>query len=803
MKKIIAHIIGFLCLYAPIQEAFAQIEEILVTSRRYEESITDAPLAVAVMGAQELKENRIDSIQDILEITPGATWGQFAKAQPALTLRGIPGANFGNASLESSVSVVADGVPLTKAFMMTLPVYDQERVEILRGPQGTTFGRNATLGMMHFISAKPSQDFDAAIEASAGSLDLRGINGFVNGALSDTVSGRLAFNYQDTDGAMEDRNTGEALESSENLSLRASLMIEPSDTFSAYLKAEFIHDDELPTVRRGVSCEVPWLNATRFGGYEDDCDPWKADIDDSREWFVERDIIILSAELSWALNDDISITSITGYQDGEHDSAQDAFGTPFALRDQLVSNDADVFSQEVRIDNFASGNQFRWLLGAQYVEDEEFREELNIGFPERGNCGGQAAVGFDCAEFQLFTEADVTTESYGIFGSVEYDISDQFTLSVGGRYSNDSRDLDFATFGWGDAGSLAGLGLGNGARDCNANTVVDMNIITSPAGTFETVCGSPTNTMGFEGSVSDTWDNFSSKVSLSYQLNENNNLYLLYSEGFKSGGFQQDARAIGNLQLIVDSEEARNYELGWKGAYDRLVFAVTLFQQEQTNAQVGNNVPIGVGAGNLNLLTNTGGIENTGLEIEATWAPTDNLTIGGSFATYDPEFLSGSFQGGVFDPVTATSTGEDISNTVPANSVEETFYLFGSYNWELSDGSSLTFRADWNHRDSVFAQNGERNRAGLTLDGENLQFLRPELDKIGVNLAWVSADEHWNASIWGRNLDDDPDYINFGPGIGFIFNSGQSTDPNLLGVPSRPAGTTGRRQVGATLGYNF
>ena len=169
---------------APIQEAMAQIEEIVVTSRRYEESITDAPLAVAVMNSEFLEENRVNTVQDILELTPGANWGQFAKAQPQLGLRGISGGAFGNASLEHAVSVVTDGVPVTKAFMMTLPVYDQERVEVLRGPQGTTFGRNATLGMMHFISARPSQEKSAAIEVSAGERDLFGINGHFNGALS-------------------------------------------------------------------------------------------------------------------------------------------------------------------------------------------------------------------------------------------------------------------------------------------------------------------------------------------------------------------------------------------------------------------------------------------------------------------------------------------------------------------------------------------------------------------------------------------------------------------------------------------
>ncbi len=276
-KKALLSTIGLMLVYLPIQEASAQLEEIIVTSRRYEETITDTPVAVAVMDSQFLEDQRINSIQDILEITPGASWDQFAAAQPGLSMRGVFGGTFGNASLESAVQVVYDGVPLTKAFMMTIPTYDLERVEILRGPQGTTFGRNATLGLMHFISAKPTQEGSGDIRMSVGSPDLMGISGHVNGALSDTVSGRLAFHYLEADGNLEDTNTGKALESAENTSIRASLLFEPSESFSALVKAEFVNNDDLPQVRRGEGSVASWLNgANGFctddpAGYTDSC----------------------------------------------------------------------------------------------------------------------------------------------------------------------------------------------------------------------------------------------------------------------------------------------------------------------------------------------------------------------------------------------------------------------------------------------------------------------------------------------------------------------------------------------------
>ncbi len=795
---------------AVAQGAGPVLEEVVVTSRRYEESITDAPLAVAVMNSDFLEQNHIDSVTDILEMTPGADWGMFAKAQPTFTLRGIAAGSFGNSSIESAVQVVHDGIPLTKVFMATTPVYDMARVEIMRGPQGTTFGRNATLGLIHFVSNRPSQDFSAGMDVSAGIDDLLGFKGHVNGSLSDTISGRVAFNFLETHTGIEDVNTGEFLDGAENMSVRGSLLIEPSDSFRAYLKAEFIHDEDLPVVRRQLGCGDPWLNPGGFGGYTAPCDPWAAEIDVTRtDWLVERDMAFLTAELSWDLNAETSLTWISGYQDGEHHSVQDAFGTPFAIRDQIVDNDATVLSSEVRLDNFASGNAFRWLVGASIVEDEEDRIEENVQFPERGIpnglCGPQLNVPDGCPEWNLFTVSNTQTTSLGLFGELQFDLSDRTTLAIGGRFSDDTRDYTFSTFGWGEANGLSSLGLGNGARDCNVNRVDDpLGRLTSMGAVYE-VCGTETNTMGFDDVVSNSWDDFSGKLSLSYALNDNNNIYALYSEGFKAGGFQHDARNSAHLRdNFVDSEGAENFELGWKGSYDRFRFALTLFQMEQTNKQVNNNVPAGEGStGNVTLILNTGGVENTGVEFEYTWAATENFEIGGNIASYSPEFLPGSFVGGSFNPVTGEFTGVDISGTVPAGSPELTYAIYGDYQWQLGNGGTIRLRADLRHKDQMWSQNGANNRLGLNIEGTNFQYIRPEIDKIGVNLSWTNAADSMTISLWGRNLDDDPDYINTGPGIGFIFNRGVPGVGQTQGVRSRPVGTTGHKQAGITANFRF
>jgi iron complex outermembrane receptor protein len=824
-KKSILGAVATVLVYLPIQETLAQeLEEIVVTSRRYEESITDAPVAVAVMDTQFLEDQRINSVQDILELTPGASWDKFAAAQPGFSMRGVFGGTFGNASLESAVQVVYDGVPLTKAFMMTIPIYDLERVEVMRGPQGTTFGRNATIGLMHFISARPSQDFSADIQATTGldGPDLFGINGHIGGGFSDTVSGRLSFNYQDRDGAIEDVDSGKALESYENTSIRGQLLIEPSDSFSALVKLEYITDDDLPQVRRGEQCSSPWLiggngfYTTDPGGYTDSCEEWTADQDDSRKWFLERDMLFVTADLTWEFGNDIALTSITGYQDGEHDTAMDAFGTPFALRDQLVNNKAEVFSQEFRVDNHASGNKFRWLFGAAYTDDQETREETNIGFPERvPGCGRNptwvdnangGTIGRECPEWVLNQLADADNESLGIFGELTFDLSDSWTLAIGARYTDESRKYDFAVNGWGDAGGLAGIGLGNTdpGRDCNdpANRFPDPlgRGNQNPAPGVATICGTPAAPVGFEQVDTQSWTNTSVKVNLQWAITDNSNLYATYSEGYKAGGFQHDARNLDGFNLFIDPEEMTNIELGWKGSYDRAIFAVTVFDMEQKDTQVG--LLLAVGSGNANMVFNAESVDSTGLELEGTFLITDNFQLGGSIGLYEAEFGPGSTTGAVYDPITGEliPSGADISGERPNNSPEETWAIWGSYDFNFAGGSNLRFRADWMHRSDQFSRvNG---RDGLTVDGVCCINLRPELDRYGVDVTWTSASDKLGISLWVRNLNDEMDQLNPGPGVGYIFNLGQA-GANGGRDRARPRGFTGRQVSGATLTYRF
>ena len=418
-----------------------------------------------------------------------------------------------------------------------------------------------------------------------------------------------------------------------------------------------------------------------------------------------------------------------------------------------------------------------------------------IRLPEAGLGHSASCLGSS----HLVNIGDASTSGYGVFGELSFDLTDRLNLTLGGRYSDDTRNYDYEVQGYGNTAGLAGVGVGEPTTDCfnNLVAVVDPD---PRAGGF--TCGTQANPMGFSESLSRDFDDFSTKVSLSFSVNDNNNVYALYSEGFKAGGFQHDARSRQQLNSgLVDSETSTNMEIGWKGSYDRFRFAATYFQIEQEDAQL-NNL-INVGTGFTTHVINADGVDNEGFEFEATWAATENLTIGGSLASYDAVLVNAT-QGVMLDITTGNIIGEDISGLQPNLVPEGTYTIYADYEWGLGNGSTITLRADLRHRDAVWLRAGANDRVTMTQDGTRPLFQRPEIDKLGASIGWRSADENISVTLWGRNLDDDYDWINAGPGSPFSY-AGGVLQPGETGAPGtvRPRGYAGRSQVGLTASFQF
>ena len=733
------------------------LEEIIVTSRRYEENLQDAPLAVAVMTDDFLRNQKIETINEMLRLVPGASFAEFSKMQPNITLRGVNSATPGNATLEASIQMVVDGVVNSKDSMKGGSLYDIERIEIMRGPQGTTFGRNASVGLVHIISKRPTQEFESGVSLTAGSDELFEVDGYFSGPLSDTVSGRVAFNFDTQDGPMESISTGDGLDGDENISIRGSLLFEPSDNFTAYLKLEYSEDDDAGLIRRGLDCTNPYI-ATAAGGagggwgqdWTPDCDVFKAEITTDRDFFLKRDILSLVAELAWNVGDGVTVTSITGFLDGDADSLADVHGSPENLFFQAVRNDVEIFSEEIRIDNHGSGDAFLWLAGLYFLSDEDTRFEDN----QFGFTTGPSPLLTPTSRIILTTGK---TDSIAAFGELSFDLSDAWNLTVGGRFTDDERDVDYLVSAYGDRSRLGGL------EGC-----------APPA----TLCGTQANPIVWTQTANKSWDNFSGKVSLQYDLSDTSMIYGLYSEGFLSGGFQHDAINIAAFNEPFEESTTENFELGWKADFERARLAVTLFRLEEKDSQVGGLIPV-AGGGFTSLIDNIGNIESDGIEVEGTWLATDNFLLGGSFAIIDAELVDSI--------VVATRGGalEDVSGLRPTHTPEETAAIYGEYTVNLGGGSTLMLRADYTHRSDIWSITA--NRGTLTSSGE-LQFLRPKLNDVGVRVTWISANGQTRVMLWGKNLNEDWDIVTTGP----PFLSFQ-----------RPESAFGKTTYGVTASFTF
>ena len=755
------------------------LEEIVVTSRRYEESIEDAPVSVNVMTERYLKNNRIQRADDLMEVSPGTTWESFSKMQPVASMRGVIAPTPGNASSEASIQTVADNVVITKDSMKYPTIFDMNRIEVMRGPQGTAFGRNASVGLIHFVSNRPSQDQNGGnVALTLGSDELIELDGYLTGQMSDTISARLAFNYDEQDGPTESITTGEGLDGDQNTAIRFSVVIEPSDTFSAYLKLEHSMDRDEAPVRSayyqpgtGLDYETdPFVVGRADGGpYAETwfatADPFTNEISSDVDFHTDRDITTFAAELAWTLPSGINVTSITGYLSGETDSLMDLVGTPNDVSWQEVKNNAKSVSTELRVDNMGTDNRVRWLGGVYWMQDEEDRFEQNI-FQARG-----ARLG-PWVETHMGTVANNETVSSSVFGEVTFDISDRMSLTYGGRYVKDEKDYRYGVRAWGANKQIAGVpGVGPGVDGVPA----ECPLAGPPNGT----CGSAESPLGFEDHpVSDSWNDYISKLSLTYEINDSMNIYGLYSEGFKSGTFQPDARNKASADIVVEPETSTNFEIGLKGASERFRYAITAYMLEVEDVQTINLVP--VAAGFTGLISNVGKVESTGLELEGTFLLTDDFLISGTVGLIDAEMKDTPDPTGAIDP----DTGEvySLDGHRPAGAPEYTYTLFGEYTAHLGNGSDLLFRADFRSRSDVFNQTSNRFTTPPLR-------LRPEVSNWGARVTWTAPSQNLSLSAWGKNLSEEVDIENFGP-------------PSPC-CSSFAAGFRGKLSYGITANYTF
>ena len=580
---------------APEQEEETRsLPKVVITARKQPETALEAPISVTAFDASTLTNQGIADISAVALRTPGMTYGNFGdnKLSPT-SLRGIVG-DAGSAGADPAVGYYLDEVFLGQGVGASVDLFDLARVEVLRGPQGTLFGRNAIGGAVSYTTARPTPEFEARLEADAGNYDYYRVGAVVSGPLAgETVMGRFAMLKTERSGTSDNLVLGEDTNTLGSWSARGQLLFDLGTDTEWLVSADYKEIDQEPLVFETLSYEA----GTTFDavidlfGAERNADPFDRD--------VYSDIVSEETAEVWGIASNFSTTigavdlvNITSYREHDYYSRADTDRSALAWLYDGDPETVERFSSELRLS--WSGGDFDWILGAYYYE----QNAANLSFVEVGSDLADLLGAPEAAGAQSGSDAQLDTTSIAAFASVTWNLSDKLDVTFGGRYTSEEKSIDYVQS---DAFDLLGG--------------------------------------DFAVSGSDDWAEFTPTANLRYRFTPETIGYVTVSSGFKSGGYND---ALGDANGIsFDPETLWNYEAGLKGElFDgSLQASVAAFYMDWSDIQVTTDNP------NTPLydpqIFNAGAAHSTGLEIELLSQLTDALQVGFNGAIQEAEYDEG------------------------------------------------------------------------------------------------------------------------------------------------------------------
>ncbi len=545
------------------------IDEIIVTAQKREQNLQDVPIAISALSPAYLEKREITSITNLSGLAPNLKVDTAGgnRTTPIISIRGGVQGN-PQIYFEPSVGVYIDGVYIAKAQGSLFDVADIERIEVLRGPQGTLYGRNAVAGALNIVTRKPSGELGGKVEASYGNYDYRRLRGTLDlprfGIFSLKLSGQIAKRdgfYKVLGNSFTDE--GQSLDSKSGM---VQLRAEPSDALTLdYVFDISVNDQQAgpAQVVRGTGSLAPYVlprKREKTVGFD------SPNYEYAKNWGHA-----LTAALD--LGDLGTLKSITALRKQKYRDALDLDGTPIPFA--LASRDSRYkqFSQELQLTG--QTGRLNYVLGGYYFEDDGFVFNPQSYFSGASRTDGR--FGF-------------TTKAYAAYAQFDYKITDALTLTGGLRYTHEKKTVERYLARLTGAGPVIVVDLPEGA---------------TPPAKFEKV--SPTAT-------------------LAYEFNPNFNVYARFAQGYRSGGFNAVSSTTADVQRVFRPQVQNTYEIGFKSRLldNRLQLNVAAFQNDVSDLQLSVFVP---GLSAASILVNAGKARVRGVEVEATLRPTDRLTL--------------------------------------------------------------------------------------------------------------------------------------------------------------------------------
>ena len=760
-------------------EDVVQLADVVVTTRRREEKAQNVPTPITILSAKTLETQRLSKIEDLQQALPSLYVAFLNPRQSSVAVRGL-GNNPASDGLEASVGVYLDNVYLGRPGMAVFDLLDIAQLELLRGPQGTLFGKNTTAGLLNISSKLPTFYPDNSAEISFGTRDYLQAKGSFSDALSETVAGRLSFYKTTQDGFVKNSYDGKDYNDTDRLGVRSQILWKPQDNFNLRVIADYNKQDD----NQGAMLmyyQGPTFNSPAFGanynrfidnaqasGAKNLYNNWKdyqIDSDARQHMFVEQGGG--SAEANWTLDSGKKLTSISAYRFWHFTPTNSDLISSNALINGGVSVKDEQYSQEIR---FASADHqvIDWVTGLYYFQQNLKNKNFtiygdvadafylyNVPTVRSLIASGQSNILDNRSSYSYGT---TDTKSSAIFGQGTWHATPQFDVTAGGRVTYEDKSASIVR--------TAPIG----GKDIATISVAERNLLNAQLGAYDS------------GDLSQNKVSYSGLLTGSYRFNPQNLLYTTYSHGEKSGGFNLSvgsAPTAGADSLKVDPEKADNYEIGLKQNFlnNKLQVNSNIFWIDVSDYQTTSYEQ--VGSSIVSVLANAGKVRSRGFEIDTTYQPIRRLTLNFNGSLNDTkytEYRNAPAPSNISIPTgvnTQDLSGERVYG-VPKWSANFNFRydLQEKNNWQPYVSGSYAWR-DWSYGTLDNNPEAKIKAYGLVNAsfGARHRFGENEID----------------VSVWAKNLTDQA----------FVTNAWNSSNGTVLASAGQP------RTIGATVKVNF
>lgn len=708
-----------------------RLESVVVTAQRRKENIQQVPSAISVVSGKNLVESGVGrSASEITQFVPNTSAGQSGgHTRPRWWIRGV-GTGTQGLDSPSPVGIYLDDVYISNASATAFPLFDLERVEVLRGPQGTLWGKNTTGGAINLISQKPKFNSDGYVKIDQRSNDNTLIQGAAGGAVyDDVVAARVSFHQDTRDGIYNNTFTGEKSFSYTDSAGRVQLLAKPVDQLDILFNVHYRHyttDGTSATVIGTGPDGTFWTDGVTYT-------PSTNRRDLATNLDLKNDVRQSGAlvNVTWHLPNSLELTSISAYEGYENEIFSDGDNTSLELSRGHTDSKTSQLSQEIRLAS-PKDQHYHWVAGVHYFTDRINSDAASATLPTANKPAGRP----NAYNNTLYRH---DSESYAIFGNLTYNVTDRFSVTGGLRWSREEKAIDLYYF-------VAAPGP---VQFADQTTWWQHASVATP--------------LALRARQDDTneWSDWTYDFTPEYELADNQRVYARVAKGFRGGGYNSAPRSQETVS-VINPEYLTSYELGYKSEWveGQLIFNANIFTYEYEDIQINAVLPSPTGA--LSQLRNAAEGKANGAEIELHALPTTNLTVKLALGWLDTEFSR-------FNDINGDYSGNRFVRSPEFSGV---FSL--DYRYPLDNGNSLAVATDWNYQSEYFFFTNNQTDPTLTQKGYATGTAR---------ISWITPDDKLTLTAYANNVTDKQYKLHTLPGpAGATGNTVNWSEPRNYGV---------------------